>query len=457
MGYMLKKKTRIGPWETISPLGEGGNGEVWKARHDDGSLGAIKILRATPPERYERFKAEIEIQSRLSDRKGILPLIDAEMPNQLSKGNFAWLVTPVAIKLDEHLVNADPESVVQAISDIADTLAGLAEKDISHRDIKPDNLFWLDDGPVIGDFGLADFPEKNALTKPGEKLGPMYYMAPEMLTDAKNADGRLADVYSLAKTLWVIATGQRYPPPGEQRTDVHQVQLSAYVVYPRAYLINRLLERATRHDPSRRPSMRQVVEELNAWRALIQGGDSTLPNLTSVGPKIEAAVAPLQRAEQRKLEQINQAQAELERLSERMKVIAKPVADFAPCNGEIGYGRKIQANCPQQKDSGPKVPPDIVILNQSSPYFLVICPDSRRIQLVCGIGMDLLEDGRLHVAAAYILEVLDKGDVIWCEQIEAPVGTAKCEKAADALLDKFSQNLPWALEKFADAVKESCR
>jgi serine/threonine protein kinase len=62
-----------------------------------------------------------------------------------------------------------------------ETLVNLHDSDISHRDIKPDNLYLLDGNWVLADFGIASFPGKEAITEAGRKLGPMFYIAPEML------------------------------------------------------------------------------------------------------------------------------------------------------------------------------------------------------------------------------------------------------------------------------------
>ena len=105
-------------------------------------------------------------------------------------------------------------SVVTAIGRIAETLASLAAGGVAHRDIKPDNLFQLKGEWVIGDFGLVKYPEQQLVTRQGRPLGPYYFMAPEMRRDADTADGELADVYSLAKTLWALAAGRPDPPPG---------------------------------------------------------------------------------------------------------------------------------------------------------------------------------------------------------------------------------------------------
>jgi serine/threonine protein kinase len=118
---------------------------------------------------------------------------------------------------------------------------------------------------AISDFGLAHHPGKAAITKPGRKLGPTYYLPHEMLPRPHVADGRSADVYSLAKTLWVLATDQNFPPQGEQRRDVEQLRISEWVNEPNASLLDQLMEDATRHEPQSRPSMREFAAELRRW------------------------------------------------------------------------------------------------------------------------------------------------------------------------------------------------
>ena len=90
-------------------------------------------------------------------------------------------------------------------------------------------------------------------------------MAPEMRRDADRADAQLADVYSLAQTLWVVATGRRDPPLGELRRDRAERRLSTYVGDTRAKLLEPLLERSTSDDPAARPTMRAFADELSWW------------------------------------------------------------------------------------------------------------------------------------------------------------------------------------------------
>ncbi len=74
-----------------------------------------------------------------------------------------------------------------------------------------------------------------------------------------------ADVYSLAKTLWAIATRNRFPPQGELRRDRDSLRLSSHIQGREAVMLEALLERATADDPGTRPSMREFAEELFWW------------------------------------------------------------------------------------------------------------------------------------------------------------------------------------------------
>ncbi len=201
-----QRGSRIGDWLLEERLGKGGNAEVWRAGRPDGTGAAIKILqqRRSDSEPYKRFRDEVGILRSLGARPGLLPLIDASLPARPSQGNPAWLAMPVATPIKEALGDGPRlEQVVEAIAAVADALASLAAEGIAHRDVKPSNLYRYSGAYAVGDFGLVDFPDKQALTVPGRRLGPLFFLAPEMLSSPESADGRPSDVYSLAKTLWV--------------------------------------------------------------------------------------------------------------------------------------------------------------------------------------------------------------------------------------------------------------
>ncbi len=172
------------------------------------------------------------------------------------------LASPIVDALGK---NPPLRRVVEAVRDIALVLAVMHERAVFHRDIKPENLFLYQGRWSVGDFGLAEFAGKTSETAEGERLGPIHYIAPEMLNDAPRALGGPADVYSLSKTLWVLATGQRFPQPGVYVSSHPAFQLASYVLERGLRTLDRLIEAATTVSPEERPSMKQVVSELSAW------------------------------------------------------------------------------------------------------------------------------------------------------------------------------------------------
>ncbi|MGW2933548.1 protein kinase domain-containing protein [Streptomyces sp. NPDC001156] len=158
--------------------------------------------------------------------------------------------------------------VVTHITSLAGTLTALADRDIYHRDIKPANLFWYGDAPVLADFGIAAIAGTPAgLTRPGEKLGPANFIAPEML--ATEGDHERADVYSLAKTLFILALPKNgpYPPHGTHRADMEEFSLWQHSGSPGLNRLLHLLEAATQYSVAERLTMAEFHDELRAWLA----------------------------------------------------------------------------------------------------------------------------------------------------------------------------------------------
>ncbi len=256
-----------GKWKCGERLGKGGNGEVYLATKGE-LKGALKIFTGKlSTERAKRFKDEIDALDQCKDIHGVLLILDSfYVQNSLSTAEKPWFVMGLAEPIDKHLTNtSSTEVIVEALCAIATTLANMHDRGFSHRDIKPDNLFLYNGSWAVGDFGLADFPGKESKTAIGEKVGPIYYIAPEMLNEAGTADGKPADVYSLAKTLWVFATGQKYPLPGSFDTSIPALTISAYINHPRAYLLDQIIALATMHTPSKRITMRDFSNELSKW------------------------------------------------------------------------------------------------------------------------------------------------------------------------------------------------
>ena len=172
----LAQGERVGHWTLQRQIGKGGNGFVWLANDPEGRMAAIKFLNSDHfgKQRETRFRDEIKFLTNETKRPGVLPLIECYVPDISTQEDGPWLATPVA-KCFTELELAGVEKLtelVRHIEAVGQTLAKLHAENKWHRDLKPENLFILDGTtPVIGDFGLVDFPGKDANTRDSETLG----------------------------------------------------------------------------------------------------------------------------------------------------------------------------------------------------------------------------------------------------------------------------------------------
>ena len=266
---MPTKGSRIGRWKLIRGLGSGGNSVVWLAEDDLNSRVAIKVLK--PPEgteRYERFAREISTHlDVLGSAPGVLPVLEAELPALVEGMAPPWLAMPIAKPLVDHL-GKPPENLVAvaAVLEIARTLANLHRlHGLSHRDIKPQNLYWFDGSPAIGDFGLVTGPDDSTLTRDDRDLGPRDFLAPEMRRGLSMRGGPPADVFSLGLTLFDMLVGDS--PRDGLRADIDDHSLERCLNDPSLHRLDSVLQRATAYNAEARLTMVQFVEELEAFLA----------------------------------------------------------------------------------------------------------------------------------------------------------------------------------------------
>lgn len=261
------------------PLGEGGNAVVHLATNrSTNKVVAVKVLTNLGKEKKIRFADEIKIMQGNADIPGILPILD-------SNTEHFWYVMPIAIPVFDHsgtLLKKSPEhydragidrnewmkDIIGGFIQLAETLECLHARGIHHRDIKPDNIYLYNDRYTLGDFGLVDFPDNdNNLTRNDKGLGAIFTIAPEMKRNPLDADGAKADVYSLAKTLWIMLSRDEKGFDGQYSWNDKSQGLRFYGHLNNEYLveIEELLYGSTSNAPTDRPSISQFKDTLRQW------------------------------------------------------------------------------------------------------------------------------------------------------------------------------------------------
>ncbi|MDR8525101.1 protein kinase domain-containing protein [Shewanella fidelis] len=261
----FKKNRNVGAWKLIEKLGAGGNGDVWKVKNKDDECFALKALKNIDDVTFKRFSIE-EAVLRKVEIEGVIKILDSFIP-ETKAGGTPWFVMPLAEPFDKYVEDKTPLNIANDFVTLARSLNELHNLDITHRDIKPENLLFLNERLVFTDFGLVKYPKRESITPKKRDVGAKFTMAPEMRRYAYEADGKSADVYSFAKTLWIALSGEERGFDGQYITN-SILGLKNY--HSELYLtsLDQLLTEATDNNPEDRPSISTFITELEKWIAL---------------------------------------------------------------------------------------------------------------------------------------------------------------------------------------------
>lgn len=266
----MKKGENINGWTLHSSLGEGGNGAVWKCSNPQNQFFAIKILKEVKEKGYKRFRDEVNVIKSHPEIIQLLPIVDDNLPqdfNGVVDGNSLYYVMPLAESGKSKLLSLVLPEKIAALQEIIELTSILHSKSIAHRDIKPDNILYYKNHYVLTDFGLVFFVDKERVTKSTERVGAKRTLAPEMEREgADQADPYKADVYSLAKTIWIVLTGIEDGFEG-QYSNQSSIGLTSLLkgAISDSEPIHDLLQRATEHNPALRPSITEFLSEYISW------------------------------------------------------------------------------------------------------------------------------------------------------------------------------------------------
>ena len=206
----LEPGDTLGPYHLEEVLGEGGMGLVFKARREgDEQPVALKVLKRQLSGDFifqQRFKQEARAAAEVRDRHLVAILESAEwdgrhcLASQYVDGG----------SLTDHIASAGPlplADVVRVVTEVGTGLDALHAAGVMHRDIKPSNVLFDSDGTaMLTDFGLAKGRAYTVLTRPGQVMGTLDYLAPELIRGKPATPA--TDIYALGCVAFECVAGQ---------------------------------------------------------------------------------------------------------------------------------------------------------------------------------------------------------------------------------------------------------
>ena len=219
---MLDAGTKLGRYEIRSKMGEGGMGEVYRARDEKLNRDvAIKVLPADYSqdiERLKRFEQEAQAAGSLN-HPNILAVYDVG-ENEGAPYVVSELLEGETLRDKLNCDSLPQRKAIDYASQVARGLATAHARGIVHRDLKPENIFVTEDGRAkILDFGLAkliepiagesqtEVPTRRVNTEPGRIMGSVGYMSPEQVR-GRAIDHR-TDIFSFGAVLYEMLSGKR--------------------------------------------------------------------------------------------------------------------------------------------------------------------------------------------------------------------------------------------------------
>lgn len=283
---------------------------------------------------------------------------------------------------------------------------------------------------------------------PGRLLGPLHHLAPEIYSSAFTCDPAPADVHALGKTLWTLAAGQSFPPPGHLVRQVPQFTLGSYRNHPRIHLLERLLEQSTDPNPLARPTMEAFSAEVDAWH---RG-----PSLSNTRIDLSDLQARLSPPIQRQIEAqrirddcTNHVEQIISKLIERLRPLAHDIQQVLQLPVDVGARHEAsniaeiqmqfsRADHPSYRSAACCVKSPMPMGKGKNP-----------LELHSGVIILFTATGLLRINGAHALH---RGSgifsTIWVEMHEVQYSSAREESAIDSIMVGLNRSMPGALDEF---------
>lgn len=255
----------LGEYELAERIGEGGSGQVYRARGPAGVV-AVKVLGPASDldeAARARFHREIAALGQI-DHPNLVKMIAHGIDPELGP----YLVLPLLAGSNLRTSRVCPEAAVLLIQPVVEATAALHARGYIHRDLKPENAIAAPDGTItVIDLGLAWREGMTRHTDTGAAVGSVGYMAPEQIEGRPVATS--ADVWALGVMIYELIAGKR---PYARPRPAEEAAAALLGVFPKLTAADRrasepvseLVARCLALDPTQRPSAEQLAVELAA-------------------------------------------------------------------------------------------------------------------------------------------------------------------------------------------------
>jgi serine/threonine-protein kinase len=207
----LQPGDTLGAYRLETELGEGAMGTVYRAHHvDTGTQVALKVVRVdlATDERYrQRFLHEARAASEVK-HPNLVDVLDA---GEIDGRQFLAMRFVRGRRLEQHITDGalEPARIVRVAAELGGALDALHAVGLIHRDVKASNIMLDDDEDLavaLTDFGLAKGTGYAELTRPGQIIGTLDYLAPERIRGEQASAA--SDIYGLGCVIFECVRGR---------------------------------------------------------------------------------------------------------------------------------------------------------------------------------------------------------------------------------------------------------
>ena len=183
-------------------------GQVYRATGPDGASVALKLVKADLA-RDDTFRRRFDLEARIAQQvrhPHVVPVLDQDEHEGLPYLAQKYISGGTLADMIEKQEQLDLATTVGICEHVASGLDALHADGLFHRDVKPANILVDEEGTAfITDFGLAKDSQGSLLTRPGQALGSLDYMAPEQIRSEEITFS--ADVYGLGCVMYEALCG----------------------------------------------------------------------------------------------------------------------------------------------------------------------------------------------------------------------------------------------------------